>query len=44
MVKCFRSKINLIFYGVAEKVEKVKGLAARICGIHWLLAAQAVSG
>jgi len=28
------SKINLIFYGVAKKVKKFKGLAAGICGIQ----------
>ena len=28
------SKTNLVFYGVAKTVEKFKGLAAGICGIH----------
>jgi len=41
---CSPSKTNLFLYGVAKKVEKFKGLAAEICGVYWVLAAQALNG
>jgi len=40
---CSPSKNKSYFCGVAKKVGKFKGLAAGICGIHWLLRAQALS-